>query len=85
MKRLHHCVIVFQSSHDVSAAERTLSNHGLWCDRVPTPRALSSNCGTALEFHGRDLEQVTGIVDSDAVRCVGVFSSGGGINYAQEF
>ena len=78
MKRYHHCVILFRSIHDVSAGERALKEHDLWCDMVPAPRTLTSNCGMVLEFHGRDLDKVKGVVKDEGVRCAGIFTSGGG-------
>ena len=45
-----HCLLLYHSIHDVMRAERALKQAGLWCDLIPTPRQLSSDCGMALEF-----------------------------------
>ena len=50
-----HCIMIFSSIHDVTAAERALNKKDIWCDMVPTPRDLSSNCGMALEVLHEDL------------------------------
>ncbi len=39
------CVMLFASIHDVMAAEHVLKSRDLWCDMIPTPRQLSSDCG----------------------------------------
>lgn len=75
--RYRHCVLLFKSIHDVTAAEKLLKARNLWCDMVPTPRALHSNCGMVLEFHGRDLEQIKGALRSAPVALVGIFTSDG--------
>jgi hypothetical protein len=72
--RFAHCVAVCASIHDVTAAERALRMAGLWCDMVPTPRSLSSNCGMVLEFHGRDLARVKTVFGSLQVRCTGIYT-----------
>ncbi len=42
-------LLTFVGIHDVIKAERLLLALGLPCDLVPTPRALSSDCGMAIE------------------------------------
>jgi hypothetical protein len=51
-------IFVFQSIHHVLAAERALLQRGLWCDLVPTPREIHTDCGMVVEFHRSDLEAV---------------------------
>ncbi len=62
-----HCVLIFASIHDVTAAERTLQSNDLWCDMVPTPRELSSNCGMALEVLHEDLLMIQEAVQGTAI------------------
>lgn len=45
-----HCMLLYDSIHDVMRAEKALKQAGLWCDLVPTPRQLSSDCGMAIEL-----------------------------------
>ncbi len=75
--RFAHCVAVCESVHDVATAEQGLRQAGLWCDLVPTPRALSSNCGMVLEFHSRDMEQVKNLLAGLPVRCTGIYTAEG--------
>lgn len=51
-----HLVALFPSVHHVLAAERAFQKTGLWCDVVPTPRELSSDCGVALRFRSSESE-----------------------------
>lgn len=43
-------ILVFDSIHYVLAAEHALVDADLWCDLIPTPRSISSNCGMVLQF-----------------------------------
>ncbi len=78
-KRFAHCVLLFRSIHDVTAAEYVLKTAGIWCDMVPTPRSLSTNCGMVLEFHGRDLDLVKEAMTTTTARprCVGIYTCSG--------
>jgi len=49
-----HALLVFDSIHDVLAAEATLKAQGLWCDLVPTPKAISSDCGMCVRVRLAD-------------------------------
>ncbi len=42
-------LLTFDGIHDVIKAETVLLERGVACDLVPTPRALSSDCGMAIE------------------------------------
>lgn len=58
MSTTPNCVLLFPSIHDVVRAERAFQRAGLWCDMVPVPRQLSSECGMALEVRAADLAAV---------------------------
>ena len=47
--------MLFQSVHDVMRTENTLKAQGMWCDLVPTPRQLSSECGMSVEVRCCDV------------------------------
>ena len=47
-------ILVFDSIHYVLAAEQVFLHRGLWCDMIPTPRSISSNCGMVIEFRWAD-------------------------------
>ncbi len=55
MKRPSHFVLGFDSIHDVIRAEKVIKEAGIWCDLVPTPREISSDCGMAVECREEDL------------------------------
>ena len=48
-------IAVFDSIHYVLAAERVLKQRGLRYELVPTPRAVSSDCGMVVEFREADM------------------------------
>lgn len=49
-------ILLFDSIHHVIAAEDVFRAANVWCDLVPVPRDLSSNCGMALAFRGQELD-----------------------------
>lgn len=65
--------MIFASIHDVMAAEHAIQDGGLWCDMIPTPRQLSSDCGMAIELGSDDLDRALGIIAGRPIRLVSVF------------
>ena len=61
-------MLLFDSIHDVLAAERNLKRHELWHDLVPAPRDLTADCGMAVLFEHADLARVREALASPAVR-----------------
>ncbi len=45
-----HGVVVFHAIHAVFRLEKALEGKGMQTKPIPTPRHLSSDCGTALRF-----------------------------------
>jgi hypothetical protein len=68
-----HCVALFACIHDVIAGEDALRRDGIWCDMVPTPRPLSTNCGMVLAFRHADLPVVAVRLRDCANRCIGLY------------
>jgi hypothetical protein len=66
------CVVLFDSIHHAIGAERAFGEAGLWCDLVPTPRELSSDCGMALEYREEDAEAARRVLTGPAVRWRGI-------------
>lgn len=62
-----NCIMLYDSIHDVMHAEKTLKAESIWCDLIPTPRQLSSECGMSLEIRGSDLAAAQESVAGDAV------------------
>jgi hypothetical protein len=69
-----------QSIHDVMAAERALAELGLESDLVPVPRALSSDCGMAVEFPCGMIDTVRAICRQRSLRLEEIYRKkrGGG-------
>lgn len=65
---LIHAVLICDSIHDVMKAERVVRNAGLWCDMVPAPRDLSSDCGMALGVRADEFAAAQAAVAGGAVR-----------------
>ena len=61
-------IILFDSIHMVLAAEGVFQEQGIWCDLVPVPRDLSSDCGMAVVFRARDLAAVRSLLADPRVR-----------------
>jgi len=77
-------VVSFVSIHDVTKAESRLRKAKLWCDMVPVPREISSDCGMALMIMARDADQVVSIMEDAKARWDGVFArSKGGFKLAR--
>ena len=51
-------VVLLYTIHDLFRLERGLEDLGVRVKPIPTPRHLSSDCGTALRFALADLETV---------------------------
>jgi len=60
------CIMLFDSVHDVMRTEKLLKDRGMWCDLVPTPRQLSSECGMSVEVHCRDAKSAREFVSADS-------------------
>ena len=65
-------ILLFPSIHDVIATETRLKEAGVWCDMVPVPRELSSECGMAVELREADLTRVEGLCTGKETRWVSV-------------
>ena len=66
-------VVIFDSIHYVIRAEKGLSGNGVWCDLIPTPRELSSQCGMSIEIRSADLPAALEILSDPGLRLGGVF------------
>lgn len=53
-----HGVVLFYTVHDMLMLQRELERRGLTVKAIPTPRQLSSDCGTALRFDLKEGETV---------------------------
>ena len=71
-------VITFVSIHDVTKAESRLKKRGIWCDMIPMPREIASDCGMALMFNAREADSVMAACSEESLRWEGVYSRAGG-------
>ena len=55
-------VVLFHTIHDLFRLEAALKKLGVATKAVPTPRELSSDCGSALAFDPAHLDAVRGAV-----------------------
>ncbi len=44
-------IAIFRSIHDVIRMEKRLKEAECWCDLIPVPKAFSTDCGMAIQFH----------------------------------
>jgi len=51
-------VVLFCTIHDLFRLEKELRGRGLDVKAIPTPRELSSDCGSALRFDMAEVETV---------------------------
>ncbi len=51
-------LVTFYASHHAMRAEKVLKKEGLIVALVPGPREISPNCGVAMQFEYRCLDQV---------------------------
>ncbi len=47
-------IAIFRSIHDVIRMEKLFKEAGCWCDLIPVPKAISSDCGMAIQFRHED-------------------------------
>jgi len=75
----HREILLFASIHHVLAVEEIFMRGELWCDLVPVPRGLSSDCGMAIEFRAEDREAVCEALAAFGVRPLGMYRREGGV------
>jgi hypothetical protein len=66
-------VAVLETIHYVIKGEKILKREGLTIDVIPVPRAISSDCGMALEFSYQDRDRVEQLLADEGVVVVGLF------------
>jgi hypothetical protein len=61
-------LVTFFASHHAMRAEKVLKKEGLAVALVPGPREISPNCGVALQFEYRCLDQVRDLLARNKVQ-----------------
>lgn len=57
-------IVLFHTIHDLFRLEAALRERGVPTKAVPTPRELSSDCGSALSFDPKHADAVRAAVDA---------------------
>jgi hypothetical protein len=65
-------VVLFHTSSAAFRAEKLLRGHSVPVKLIPTPRALSSDCGTALRFAWNDAGRVGRLLADGRVDVAGI-------------
>jgi hypothetical protein len=69
---MEYGVVVFYSTSWALKAEKVAKDGGFEVKLIPTPRQISSDCGTALRFRWEDREALLALLESKGVRIEGV-------------
>jgi hypothetical protein len=69
---MEYGVVVFYSTSWALKAEKVAKEGGFEVKLIPTPRQISSDCGTALRFRWEDREALLALLESKGVRIEGV-------------
>ena len=67
------CVAVLETIHYVIKGEKILRREGLTIDVIPVPRAISSDCGMALEFSCQERDRVEQLLADEGVVVIVIF------------
>ena len=62
-------VIVFENIHFVMKAEKIMKQNGLVFEIIPTPRELSSDCGSSIRLDSCFLEKTKQILAENDLKC----------------
>jgi hypothetical protein len=78
------CVVILFSIHFVLKAEKLFKSHGVSHDVIPVPRAISSDCGMAVEFPCAAKDQVATLLDGAGIRVAGLYRREGENTFHEE-
>ena len=70
---MSRCALLFESIHQVMAAEARLKAQGIDFDLMPIPTEISSDCGMAVEFECKDKKLVLEAISELTSKCKGVY------------
>jgi hypothetical protein len=75
------CVVILFSIHFVLKAEKLFKQYGVSHDVIPVPRAISSDCGMAVEFPCADKDRATALLAAADIRIAGLYRREGNSFY----
>ncbi len=70
------CLAVFNSSQAAMRSEKLLEEAGLDYITIPTPRAITSNCGLSLKFHCSDQAKLLKLLETSGVAHHKIYRTG---------
>ncbi len=76
------CYAVLLSIHFVLKAEQLLKGQGLLHDVVPVPRAISADCGMAIEFPCQEAGAVTALLAAADIEITRLYRRTAGGDFA---
>lgn len=79
VKHQESYILILASIHDVMAAEAAVHEAGMWCDMIPTPRQISSDCGMAVEIAAVDWPAVRALIGARPIRLRDVYREHHGV------
>lgn len=71
------CIIILFSIHFVLKAEKALKEEGIEHDVVPVDRAISSDCGMAIEINCRAVDRVAGLLREAGITIARIYRKTG--------
>jgi hypothetical protein len=78
------CVVILFSIHFVLKAEKLCKQHHVLHDVIPVPRAISSDCGMAIEFACADKGRVMELLAAAGLRVAGLYRREGEGSFQEE-
>ena len=78
------CVVILFSIHFVLKAEKLFKQHGISHDVIPVPRAISSDCGMAVEFPCAAKGKVAELLAAADIRVAGLYRREGENTFHEE-
>lgn len=65
--------VLFSSVQAALKAEKAMKQAGMTVKLIPTPRQLSSDCGTALRFPWSDVEEIRSVLEASGLSFTGIY------------
>ncbi len=67
------CAALLENIHQVMKAEDLLNGKNIFCDLVPVPREISSDCGMAVVVNRVDIETLEELLSSGGIKIQALF------------
>ncbi len=70
----NYAIVVFRSRQHALAFKDTLTQNGIRCSIIPTPKELSLGCGLSVKFESESIERVKKIMQEQSFSSNGMYS-----------